>query len=231
MRNIILAVTVALAIFASTGAFARGFSVGVLGSYAIDNGVIDNSIDQTAMPFPPDNIDYKPAEIAGGVFFIEYNFKNNFFLRTGFESYFTISSGEIKGYNPNYDEYYFDYNAYSIPFFAGIRLSPDRGRTSVYGAAGIFYADISIEREVNSDSIPFYETADSSSDFIGIGGILGLEKKLIFNTFIVIEYAFYKGSDEKKQSKYDSLNLTTYHYYERYSLPTQQLRVGLKYDF
>ena len=235
MKNIILAVTVTLAIFASSDIFARGFSVGVLGSYAIDNGVIDDAMDQTAMPLIglPSDVEYKSPILGGGVFFIEYAFKNNLFLRTGFESFFTISSGEIKGNSMGDEEYYFDYNAYAIPVFAGIRLSPDRGRTSVYGAAGIIYANVSIEREayINTGGPIFDDTADSDSDFIGIGGLLGLERKVIFNTFLVIEYAFYKGSDARKEDAYDSSSFATYNYFERYSLPTQQLRVGLKYDF
>lgn len=231
MKNIILAVTVALSIFASTGAFARGFSVGVLGSYAIDNGVVDDSWEQITDPFlyTGINSNHNLPIIAGGVFFIEYNFKNNLFLRTGFESYFTTKDGHVIDTSIT-EEYNLKYNAFAIPVFAGIRLSPDRGRTSVYGAAGIFYANVSIEREVNMPSL-FEKTVDSSSDFIGIGGLLGLEKKLIFNTFLVIEYAFYKGSDDDKFSEFDSTSWGTYDYYERYGLPAQQLRVGLKYNF
>lgn len=234
MKNIILAVTVTLAIFASSDIFARGFSVGVLGSYAIDNGAIDKSIEKDAtMNFVSgsEKTDYKSIKIAGVTLFARYDFKNNLFLRTGFESNFTISAGNYKYDNGGgiNEEFIYKYKSYTIPLYLGITLSPDRGRTSVYGAAGINYSKIEIERE-RLYTTPNENKFDSDSDLIGLGGIFGLERILFSNIYLVIEYSLYAVSNENKEKYIDAFS-TEFEYIERYSLPTQQLRVGLKYDF
>jgi len=230
MRNIILTASVALAIFTSTGASARGFSVGVLGSYAIDNGVIDKSIESdidAVIVAPSGSLDHKPIEIAGTVLFARYDFRNNLFLRTGFESNFTTRSGYYKhDPGPTTSEYFYEYLAYTIPFYLGITLSPDRGRTSIYGGTGFYYSIIEIKREQFIDV--FESKPDSDSELFGLSGIIGLERAIIGKIYLLIEFSFYTGSNSNMEQRDDGFGSQ---YLERYSLPTQQLRLGLKYDF
>jgi len=231
MKNIILAVTVALAIFASTGAFARGFSVGVLGSYAIDNGAIDKSVNDQKNSFgivDPIMKKNEPMEISGTVLFLRYDFMNNLFLRTGFEANYSIKSAQMlkdDGMGIR-QEYIFEYFSYTIPLYLGISLSPDRGRTAIYGAAGINYSFIEIKRESEITGMIF--EIDSDSDLFGIGGIFGIERVLFHRVFLVMEYAFYAGSKSKQNNGTDGLMSSKF---DQFSLPAQQMRAGLKYNF
>jgi len=256
MKNIILAVTVTLAIFASTGAFARGFSVGVLGSYGIDNGAIERSGNAAVLMYMDDsgNLDYDPMEVAGAVFFMRYDFKNNLFIRSGAEINFLAEGGEVK-YNDNSDplnirndKKRIEYEALTIPVYFGITLSPDRGKTNVYAGAGAFFSIIEIEREYSifetqaGSTHNDYKTYAKNELFtIGYTGIIGLERNIFSNFYLVIEFAFYTGDITKKEDgegTFWTLNgsplggiTQPYQYTERYGLPSQQLRLGLRYEF
>jgi opacity protein-like surface antigen len=249
MKNIILAVTVAVAIFASNGAFARGFSVGVLGSYGIDNGAIQKTADaEMQVMYPEKGYKIESLNIVGISSFIQYDFKKNLFLRSGFEYNTNINSEyfnyDYDGVDRRKENKEIEYSAYSIPIYFGITLSPDRGKTSVYTGAGIVYSKINIEKnsyyyeDIGNDSFvdsEYTQHSESETDFIGYSGIFGLERNIFSNIYLVLEYAFYAGEEinEEKGNGYDILNdiYNDFNYIERYGLPTQQLRVGLKYDF
>ena len=73
---------------------------------------------------------------------------------------------------------------------------------------------------------------NSENDTIisGFAGVIGAEKKILWNISIMLEYAFYRCEENRKESgKYYTMN--TYEYTERYGLPRQQARIGLKYSF
>lgn len=252
MKNIILAVTVTVAIFASTGAFARGFSVGVLGSYAVDNGAIEKSSQIFTNSIPPiipsgERYNYKSPEVAGIVTFLQYDFKTNFFIRTGFETNFIMNGGTYKfgteGAMPTYDDNELNYRDYTVPLYLGINLSPDRGRTSVYAAVGIYASKIEIHKKEFNEQFganhnQFYKEMEDNVNLFGLSGIIGFERLILSRIYLVIEYAVYSGEKSKIVAKnikhYENgvfLGSFEERYMEQFGLPSQQLRLGLKYNF
>jgi len=251
MKNIILAVTVTLAIFASTGAFARGFSVGVLGSYAVDNGAVEKSTENFAKDLPMDipfnrKIEYSPPVISGIAIFLKYDFHNNFFIRTGFDYNYLVTGAKFSSYEdmglPNYLQHKMEinYESYTTPLYLGMNLSPDKGRTSVYLGIGAYYAMIGIKRNwhiIDNGGI-YAETkrkSDKDSSIFGPCAIIGMERILFSKTYLMFEYSVFSGEKVKHESG-EGLDVVNslpidYNFIERYGLPSQQLRLGLRYDF
>ena len=256
MKNTVIAIISVLIMFTSSGVFAKGMSLGLLGSYAIDGGAIEKTAEKSLPDYPKgkENIDFDPVEIAGAVFFLRYDFKNNIFLRTGLEINAMIKGGKLEYYYSDSapDEISqntkLEYEAYTLPLYLGITLSPDKGKTSVYGAAGIFFSEVSIERKtyykyisVGTTEDDYHSRAESDSMIFGFCGLLGLERRIFQDFYFVIEYAIYSGEKTQKESgesevqyldtTYYGGTIMDYEYTERYGLPRQQIRIGLKYDF
>lgn len=156
----------------SSDASARGFSAGLLGSYAVDGGALEKTLENHA-EWLEDNsthFNYEQLQIMGVTLFTRYDFNNNIFLRTGLDYNFKLYGGITEeGDASSMTKYKFDYEAFTIPLYCGITLSPDRGRTSVYGAAGFYLSVVSIGRDFSKGDI----TAEGNRD-IFVSGITAL---------------------------------------------------------
>ncbi len=260
MKNILSITIVFLTILASTAGFARGLSLGVLGSYAVDSGAVEKSSSLTVIQYvnQEGKPDYKSSQVIGTVFFIRYDFKNNLFLRSGFEHNILADGGELN-YNyvdggPNYktvkDHYKKDYQAFTVPLYLGITLSPDRGKTNIYAGTGAAFSiiDINLNAEIYElegvgppPKNEFYGHLKQNHFHISHTSIIGLERNIFSNFFLVIEFAFY-AHDTVKTDNAD-LEISYWEgipgngairqekYTEHYGLPRIQLRAGLKYNF
>jgi len=245
MKKFFFLITLISTVFICSVLSAKtGLSFGLLGSYSIDGGAIENTYYKSVsslQSYYPD-AEYDPLLIAGFTAFLRYDFRNNFFIRTGFEINKLIDGGTI-----NYEtgsagslfqeKYSYKYEANTFPLYFGIILSPDKGKTSVFGAAGIFYSMIDIEREYyyfdETASNKSQKLGESSSGVFGFCGIFGLERIIFSRLYFVVEYAFYAGEKTEKESGEEKdlmlLTSTEYSYRERYGLPKHQVRIGLKY--
>lgn len=258
MKNILSVTIVFLTILASTTGFARGLSLGVLGSYAVDSGAIEKSSSLTVIQYvdKEGKSDYKSSQVIGTVFFIRYDFKNNLFLRSGFEHNILADGGEL---NYNYfdgdpngktvkDYYKKDYQAFTVPLYLGITLSPDRGKTNIYAGTGAAFSiiDINLNAEIyefHSGQIQneFYGHFKQNHFHISHTSIIGLERNIFSNFFLVIEFAFYARDSVKTENVDMEISywegnpgygaIEQMEYTEHYGLPRIQLRAGLKYNF
>lgn len=255
MKHIVWAVMAAALIFTATAGYSRGFSVGVFGAYSIDGGNIEDSIKekrtkdyQYSYSYITKS-EYDTVIIPGSGAFAVYTFSNGFFIRAGAEFYQLVSGGEVSKsvYDNtipamvNYD-YKIDYTAFAWPVLFGLNISPDKGRTNLYFGAGVVTSMNKIYREtkVLNTSMGYYYRYESENDSIitGLAGIIGIEKKIFGNIGVLIEYAFYRCEENRKES------LDVYYfngamenpypsnsYTETYGLPRQQARLGVKYSF
>ncbi len=245
MKHIVWAVMAAAFIFTATAGYSRGFSVGVFGAYSIDGGNIEDSIDEKRSqeydPYYPNitKSEYDTIQIPGAGAFLIYQFSNGLFLRAGTEIYQLVSGQDVSyskwDDNTNVNtmvtyNYSFDYTAIAWPVMFGINISPDKGRTSIYIAAGIVTSLVKISRETQISFNGIYYESDNDSIISGFAGIIGAEKKIFWNISIMLEYAFYRCEENRKESGKQNI-WTSYQYTERYGLPRQQARVGVKYSF
>lgn len=240
MRNILFAIILTLLFFTSTGAFARGFSVGILGSYAIDGGAIEKNVDNLLVQpnWKDKKIDRDKILLPGAIAFLRYDFKNSLFLRTGAEYYKLLSGDSVEIGNTSTGSFYkFSYSAIACPLYFGINTSPDRGKTYIYGAAGLVFANVSIKRDekqyqVAAPNLSHYWT-ETDKMLFGYSAIFGIERKIIWNTYLTLEYAAYLCEEYSSESGegYDDAPLPPFEYTEHYGLPRHQLRVGIRYDF
>lgn len=257
MKHIVWAVIAAAFIFTATESYARGFSVGVFGAYSIDGGNIEDSIiEKRTKDYQYNNpnitkLEYDTVIIPGAGAFAVYNFSNGFFIRAGAEFYQLFSGGEISksiydnntGSMVNYD-YKIDYTAFALPVLFGLNISPDKGRTNLYFGAGVVTAMNKIYREtkvIDTSNYPnWYYRYESENDSIitGFAGIIGIEKKIFSNVGVLIEYAFYRCEENRKESLdiyfFSGGNENPWgsnSYTETYGLPRQQARIGVKYSF
>lgn len=251
MKNIVMAVIAVAILFMGTAGFARGFSAGMFGAYSIDGGNIEKSIEEEknwnhSMTNPKiTKCEYDAVEIPGAGAFAMYAFSNGLFIRAGAERYELKSGGNISksvwdqmaATMINYD-YEIEYKAMAFPVFFGISLSPDKGRTSFYMAAGIVTGIVEITRDtfLKSNMITNEYHSDNDTVIPGFAGVLGIDKKIIGNFSVMIEYAVYKCEKDTLESGqgYDNWVPTgefDYKYTETYGLPTHQLRLGVKYEF
>ncbi|NLV67341.1 MAG: hypothetical protein GXY14_06665, partial [Spirochaetes bacterium] len=132
--------------------------------------------------------------------------------------------------------YKIDYEAFSWPVLFGFSLSPDKGRTSFYLAAGVITSLVKIERntEIYNTNTMTHVPYNSENDTIisGFAGVIGAEKKILWNISIMLEYAFYKCETSRKESGEQNLIWPfEYEYTGTYGLPRQQARIGVKYSF
>lgn len=235
MKHIIWPVIAAAMIFTTTESFARGFSVGVFGAYSIDGGNIEKIIDD-ARTIDSGAImmdtSYETLRIPGSGIYGVYEFSNNSFIRIGFEYYKLVSGGDISHMNRKYS---IEYEALAWPLLFGFNVSPDKGRTNLYASAGVIIAkpNNKFYKKFDNAGIIFEYTSDKSSIVPGFAGLLGIERKLIQKTYLTFEYAFYKCEDEREETSeyYTQGSYYEYKYTERYGLPRQQARIGLKYQF
>ncbi len=253
MKHIVWAVIAAAFIFTATESYARGFSVGVFGAYSIDGGNIEDSIkEKRYQAYDPGypyitKSEYDTVIIPGAGGFAMYQFSNGFFLRAGAEIYQLVSGQDVSSstyvYSPNTNgmvnyDYSFDYTAIAWPVLFGFSLSPDKGRTSLYMAAGVVTSLVKIKRDTDilNTSGPTSVVYNSENDTIisGFAGLIGAEKKIFWNISIMIEYAFYRCEENRKETGEYSIALgptNEYQYTETYGLPRQQARIGVKYSF
>lgn len=259
MKHIVWAVMAAALIFTGTESFARGFSVGVFGAYSIDGGNIEDSIDEKRYQelfysnYYNTHItksEYDTIMIPGSGAFAMYQFSNSMFVRTGVEFYQLVSGNDVSKSILIYDQnannlvmhnydYKTEYMALAAPLLLGITVSPDKGRTSIYAAAGLVVSRVEIDREIHYINTYFMYNNDYKSEcdtiIAGFAGLIGVEKKFLGNLSIILEYAFYRCEENRMESgeAYSSQNpvYKDYEYTERYGLPRQQARIGVKYNF
>ena len=224
-----------LSLFFSTQLFAKsGFSLGVFGSYAVDGGSIDGKLDRSQSLISLDS-DFDPVIIAGSGLFARYDFSNNLFIRSGVEYNELVSGGDISGGDPsdvNYIKFQIEYNALSFPLFFGINVTPDKGKTNIYGAAGPILAIVESYLS-KTEGVHLYET-ESDSFIFGFGGIFGIEKRITSGFYFMIEYAVYRCESSKKvgiKTFSNGFFIAEAPYVEKYDLPRQQIRLGLRYAF
>jgi opacity protein-like surface antigen len=240
MKYIVIIVLTISAFFINTTSFAKGgFSLGMFGAYTTDGGSIEDTVHDAESADIEKEVKSEKIIIPGMGLFAKYEFKNNLFLRTGLEAYKMISGGEIDivdDSTPSTTEYTIDYFAAAIPLYLGIKVTPDKGKTNIYGAFGLVIAivDINWERhEVQSGPL-YYDWEWKDDDMvIGLGGLFGVERAVITNFYLMIEYAFYK-CDDSKDTEIEYNNNGTKTYYNRtnrFGLPRQQIRLGLRYNF
>ncbi len=242
MKNRVIIFIAVSSLFIGVSASAKsktGFSMGMFGSYATDPGVIEYLIRDCESA---SNYDNESISIPGTGFFARYEFKNNLFIRTGAEAYVMTGGGDIKisatsSSTISYD-YQIDYFAMAVPLFLGINASPDKGKTNFYGAFGPVVAAVDIKRELkeNDTSGPTYKeySGEETEPLIGFGGLLGVEKQMTKSLYFLIEFAFYncEGNKEVKGDyKLNGVWTSDYNYTEKYGLPRQQIRLGLRCNF
>jgi len=241
MKEIVIISLSLFSIIFSTQGFAKGgFSLGVFGSLATDGGVIEDTIRDKEFSYAPEvEIESDEIIIPGGGLFIRYDFSNNLFIRTGFEYNELVYGGKVSSRdesNSIYSEYEMQYKSYASPLFFGINTTPDKGKTNIYGALGIVMAQVEIRQEyVNTLGGNKHEyRSDSDNSTIGFGGIIGIEKRIMQGSYIIIEYSFYSceiNRSEEGQYTMDGNPQADYEFVERYGLPRQQIRLGLRYAF
>lgn len=255
MKHIVWAVMAAALIFTGTAGYSRGFSVGVFGAYSIDGGNIEDSIKEKRYQelfysnYYNTHItksDYDTIIIPGSGAFALYQFSNGMFLRTGIEIYQLVSGGDVSKSISMYHvnaaqytifnyEYETDYMALAAPLLFGITVSPDKGRSSIYAAAGIVVSRVEINRKTGYhdvyNNIHYDYESENESIISGFAGLIGVEKKFLGNISVILEYAFYRCEENRKETGHAYYNNTDYQYTERYGLPRQQARIGVKYSF
>jgi hypothetical protein len=253
MKNIVRAVIAAALIFTATESFASGFSVGLFGAYSINGGPIEDTINNRhflvsdggiTIAMPDSTISYDEIIIPGAGLFTSYTFRNGFSIRTGAEFYTLISGGNISNdiHIPTvvyyYNKYEIEYNSYAVPLLLGIALSPDKGRTNIYAYGGMVLAmtDISQYYSYTAGTPPTEYEYKSENEAIvpGFAALIGAERRLFSRCYVMLEFAFYRCETSKKEwgahYKNDSYQ-NDYSYTERYGLPRQQVRIGLRYSF
>jgi opacity protein-like surface antigen len=240
MKRIVIISVSLLSIIINTQGFAKGgFSLGVFGSYAVDGGVIENTInDKTYDSTPASKIKSDELIMPGVGLFARYDFSNNLFIRTGAEYNELVSGGKIDNYSSVMDYYIheIDYKAYVFPVFFGINASPDKGKTNVYAAIGVVMTQIEIRqtKEGFTGGLPYRYESDNSNFVIGFGGLIGIEKRIMQSSYVIIEYSFYNcemNRDESGKYTFQGNPEPDYEFVEKYGLPRQQIRLGLRYAF
>ncbi|PKL19312.1 MAG: hypothetical protein CVV49_01635 [Spirochaetae bacterium HGW-Spirochaetae-5] len=240
MKKIVIISVSLLSLFFSTQLFAKsGFSLGVFGSYAIDGGSVEDTIrDKEYSSDPQYEIESDEIIIPGGGVFVRYDFSNNLFIRTGFEYNELVYGGKVSSSNSvlsEYSEYEMNYRSYVSPLFFGINATPDKGKTNIYVAIGIVMARFEIRQDyVKTIGLKHEYRSDSENFNIGLGGIIGIEKRIMQSSYILIEYSFYScevNRSEEGQYTNNGNPGPDYEYTEKYGLPRQQIRLGLRYAF
>lgn len=243
MKKIVIISVSLLSIFINTHGFAKGgFSLGVFGALATDSGVIEDTIrEKEFFSGYPGAFEIESDEIIipGGGLFVRYDFSNNLFIRTGVEYNELVYGGKVSSFDISlntHSEYEMNYRSYVAPLFFGINTTPDKGKTNIYVAIGIVMAQFEIrQEEVITNGVTKLEYRSDSENFnIGLGGIIGIEKRIMQSSYILIEYSFYNceiNREEEGQHSFNGNPGPDYEYVEKYGLPRQQIRLGLRYAF
>lgn len=242
MKKLAFALTAALIIAAAPSLYARGgFSLGLFGAYSIDGGAIEQTINEKR------NLDYftygsnssssyDSIVIPGCGLFAAYIFSNGLSLRAGGEFYKIVSGENIsKTISGNNHHFRIDYEAAAFPIMLGFTCSPDKGKTNIYGYAGVVFSMIDVSQYYEYYNAGNYMYKSENSFMVpGFASIFGLEKRIFAGLYIMLEYAFYKCEESREESGDYSQNgtfMSKYKFTERYGLPLQQIRLGLRYAF
>ncbi len=244
MKHIVWAVAAFAFIFTGTAGSARGFSVGIFAANTIDAGIGEYLLYDRSGNAKQDEL-----VVPGAGLFADYTFTGGFSLRTGVEMYELVSGGNIHGEPLEIGTEPFEseteYSAAAVPLLLGFTASPDKGRTNIYAYAGLVVSRIEIKHnETKSYPNPVaggplltgYTNSEHDTIVPGFAAVFGMEKRIFYGFYVMIEYAFYKCESIRREesTEYDPSKtepFSTFETNEYYGLPRQVVRIGLKYSF
>jgi len=160
-------------------------------------------------------LDYSNTGVATAAVSLQYEFKNGFFVRTGFEYYDLVMGKEIE-YNEQYydttsfyrvtSQMKFSYSQRSaiVPVCVGFSLYPKKASVGVYGALGGAVGVSNVEKMEDSMYVNFsnvtmnvQESSSAHTKFegddqpiFGLTGLLGIEWAFAKNVSLSVEYVF-----------------------------------------
>lgn len=245
MKHIVWAVAAFAFIFTGTAGSARGFSVGIFAANTIDAGIGEYLLYDRSGNAKQDEL-----VVPGAGLFADYTFTGGFSVRTGVEMYELVSGGNIHGgdmYEGSFESET-EYSAAAVPVLLGFTASPDKGRTNIYAYTGLVVSRIEIKHDETKylpsavgGTYPVYNNSEHDTIVPGFAAVFGMEKRIFYGFYIMLEYAFYKCESIRREesTKYDPFDvdpestepITHYESNEFYGLPRQVVRIGLKYSF